>query len=47
VARLRRTLAGYAALHRSSASALRIDLVSLTPAGDAWRLSRWPGVDEW
>ncbi len=44
--RLRRALADYAA-QRGVAAALRIDLVALTPAGDLWRLSRWPGVDQW
>ena len=47
VARLRRTLADYAAQHRSAATGLRIDLVSLTPEGEAWRLARWPGIDAW
>ncbi|HEY8180284.1 MAG TPA: YraN family protein [Candidatus Limnocylindria bacterium] len=47
VVRLRRTLADYAAQQRSAATALRIDLVSLTPAGGAWRAVRWPGIDLW
>jgi putative endonuclease len=45
--RLRRTLADYAAQRRRAATVLRIDLVALTRAGDAWRLSRWPGIDQW
>ena len=47
LARLRRTLADYAAKHRSAATGLRIDLVSLTREGDSWRLVRWPGIDAW
>ena len=45
--RLRRTLAAYAALRRAPASGLRLDLVSLTAAGDAWALTLWRGVDQW
>ena len=45
--RLRRALADYASRHRQASSGLRIDLVALTPAGDAWRLAHWPGVDAW
>lgn len=47
MARLRRTLLDYAAEHRPMVFALRIDLVAITPAGDAWRLSRWPAIDQW
>ena len=47
VSRLRRTLAEYAVQRRSPATLLRIDLVSLTRAGDVWRVSRWPAVDQW
>ena len=47
VVRLRRTLAEYAMQRRSAVTTLRIDLVALTPAGDAWRVSRWPAVDQW
>ena len=45
--RLRRTLVDYATNRGAAALGLRIDLVSVTPAGDAWRLSRWPGIDAW
>ena len=45
--RLRRALADYAAQRRSAAAELRIDLVALTPAGGLWRVSRWPGIDQW
>ncbi|HKO33995.1 MAG TPA: YraN family protein [Candidatus Limnocylindria bacterium] len=45
--RLRRTLADYATQRRTPVTTLRIDLVSLTPAGAAWRVARWPGVDQW
>ena len=45
--RLRRALADYASRHRQASSGLRIDLVALTPAGHAWRLAHWPGVDAW
>ena len=47
VVRLRRTLADYAAQRRSRATTLRIDLLSFTPAGAAWRVTRWPAIDEW
>ena len=47
VVRLRRTLADYAAQQRSPATAVRIDLVTLTPAAAAWRVARWPGIDQW
>lgn len=49
VARLRSTLAAYArgSTHGRGA-ALRIDLVTLTPAGAGrWRLSRLPQIDGW
>jgi len=47
VVRLRRTLADYAAQRRSRATTLRIDLLSFTPAGAAWRVTRWPAIDQW
>jgi putative endonuclease len=48
VARLRRTLARYAADARPAASELRLDLVTVTPAeSERWRLARFPGVDAW
>ena len=47
LSRLRRALADYASQSRAKAENMRIDLVSLMPAGDAWRLSRWPGIDRW
>jgi len=45
--RLRRTLADYATQRHSPATELRIDLVSVTPAGAAWRVARSPGIDQW
>ena len=39
--RLRRSAAPHAA------TTLRIDLVSFTPAGAAWRVARWPAIDQW
>lgn len=47
LSRLRRTLADYATQHRLAAAGLRIDLVALTPEGDAWRVARWTGIDAW
>ena len=47
VARLRGTLVDYARQRRCGTSALRIDLVSLTPAGARWRLVWTPGIDAW
>jgi putative endonuclease len=47
MARLRAALAGYAMTQRAKAAGLRIDLVSVTPVGEMWRLSRWPGIDAW
>ncbi|HEX3219993.1 MAG TPA: YraN family protein [Candidatus Limnocylindria bacterium] len=47
IARLRRGLAGYAASSGSSWRALRVDLVTLEPEGQRWRLRRHPGVDAW
>jgi putative endonuclease len=46
MARLRGTLLDYARRRRGTA-AVRIDLVSLTPEGAAWRLVRTPRVDGW
>ncbi len=43
--RLRRTLASYAAERRLRAVALRIDLVTLTREGRAWRLAHHAAVD--
>lgn len=45
--RLRRSLAGYAAASTVPPSALRVDLVTLTPEGAAWRLVHHRGVDGW
>jgi putative endonuclease len=47
LARLRGTLADYARRERSGGEGLRIDLVTVTPAGDGWRLRWMPGVDAW
>jgi putative endonuclease len=47
VGRLRRTLAGYAAEHGVPGSGLRIDLVTLTREGQAWRLVHHAAVDQW
>lgn len=47
LARLRRSLAAYAAASAVSWPGLRIDLVSATPAGAAWRLGRLPAIDQW
>jgi putative endonuclease len=47
LARLRGALVDYARQPASRATGLRIDLVSVTPAGTAWRLERTPGVDGW
>ena len=46
-ARLRRALADYAVQRQAVATAMRIDLVGLTPSGTAWRLTRWPAIDGW
>jgi putative endonuclease len=48
VARLRLTLARYAAAATPAASELRLDLVTVTRSGpERWRLARFPGVDAW
>ncbi len=47
VGRLRRTLAGYAAERRLRVAILRIDAVTLTREGRAWRLAHHPAVDGW
>jgi putative endonuclease len=48
VARLRSALAHYARSTGRAPSILRIDLVTLAPAGDGrWRLSRLPAIDAW
>jgi Holliday junction resolvase-like predicted endonuclease len=48
VARLRLTLASYAAVAGPVASELRLDLVTVTPSeAERWRLARFPGVDVW
>ena len=47
IARLRTALAGYAMTHPAAAAGLRVDLVSVTPVGEMWLLSRWPGIDAW
>ena len=51
VARLRKTLGSYLAESPSrGAAGLRIDLVTVEPAGDpagSWRLMRRPAIDAW
>jgi putative endonuclease len=47
LARLRRSLAAYAAASPASWPGLRIDLVSAMPAGDLWRLGRLAAIDAW
>jgi putative endonuclease len=45
--RLRGSLAAYATASCAAWPALRIDLVSATPVGDAWRLARLAAIDQW
>jgi putative endonuclease len=45
--RLRASLAAYAAGSSIQSLGLRVDLVSATPAGDAWRLARLAAIDQW
>jgi putative endonuclease len=47
MARLRGSLAAYAAASPAHWAGVRIDLVSATPAGGAWRLRRFPAIDQW
>ena len=47
LARLRASLADYARGHHVGGAGLRIDLVTVTPAGHGWRLRRMAGVDGW
>jgi len=47
VVRLRRALVDYATRYRPAGAEQRIDLVTLTPMGLAWRVERWPGIDAW
>lgn len=49
VARLRATLAAYVRGTGAGTAplALRIDLVTLEPLGDCWRLRRTPAIDAW
>lgn len=47
LARLRGSLAAYAAASSISTAGLRIDLVSATPADGVWRLSRLAAIDQW
>lgn len=48
IRRVRHALASYAAAERAATPAgLRIDLVAVTPAGDRWRLARYPSIDAW
>ena len=46
--RLRATLGGWMATSTVAYPALRLDLVTLTPAGDGhWRIARTEAVDRW
>jgi putative endonuclease len=45
--RLRSSLAAYAAASGMASTELRVDLVSATPAGGAWRLARMAAIDQW
>jgi putative endonuclease len=45
--RLRVALATYARASARPWAALRIDLVSVEPAGDGWRLRRHAGIGDW
>jgi Holliday junction resolvase-like predicted endonuclease len=50
VARLRSALVDYASATGAArgAAGLRVDLVTLAPAGEGrWRLSRLPAIDAW
>jgi putative endonuclease len=47
LARLRTSLAAYAAASSARSMGLRIDLVSATPAGADWRLARLEAIDQW
>jgi putative endonuclease len=47
VLRLRAALAAYATSSHAGHRGLRIDLVSVTPAENGWRLSRAPAIDGW
>ncbi|MEP6469034.1 MAG: YraN family protein [Chloroflexota bacterium] len=47
LARLRRSLAAYAAASPASWPGLRIDLVSAMPVDELWRLERLAAIDEW
>jgi putative endonuclease len=47
LARLRGSLAAYAAASSGSWPGLRIDLVTVAPAGNLWRVGRLAAIDEW
>jgi putative endonuclease len=47
MARLRGALADYARQAQVRGAGLRIDLVTLTPAADGWRLGWLPSIDAW
>jgi len=48
IRRLRAALGSYAASERvTTPMGLRIDLVTVTPAGTGWRLARYASIDEW
>jgi putative endonuclease len=45
--RLRRALAAYAHASARSWPAVRVDLVTVTPAGESWLLRRYAAIDAW
>lgn len=45
--RLRAALAAYAQASAQSWPALRVDLVTVAPDGERWRLRRYAGIDAW
>ena len=47
LARLRGSLAAYAAASRAAPAGLRIDLVSVTPVAETWRIARLAAIDQW
>jgi putative endonuclease len=47
LARLRGATADYARQSRITRNGLRIDLVTVAPESDGWRLARMAGVDTW
>jgi putative endonuclease len=45
--RLRAALVAYALERRQRHTAMRVDLVAVTPSRGRWRLVRHPGIDGW